>query len=898
MKIEQAQDPALPPSPAKQALPDEKPDTFIEADIVQEPLLQQLHALEEKAKHAADRAAAAEQRCAETQAANAQESFALSKANDTIASLQDKIEELEANLEMAMLDREMAEEKTESLEQEVAQLKERTEELALELELHHEQATAEEVAMPVEQAQLQRQNVRLREALAKLRDLFHETDEEQKREIGALRKELAEAGKIQTEYEGVCDAFAKAKHVAEELRAQADLAEHAEEMLEQLTEQNGALQAHNESLLAEVQDLETLRAVNDELEETHLETEMQLQRELDARQEHLGALRAEKQAHDAQLADYDATLGQFRELVTSLTRELASLRGKEPERVYAPTLDVKATKMHQRAIPSALEQLDAEQLRKQLCITRAYVPPAFWSVDYDALRSVLFYERVARLGRIICETLASGTDVQEQLLARALDDALVRECMLRHALAHAAALAQQIAAVLGSAPPDVFIAHAQDHIEMAHMEQQLREALTTLQDDRFEESSCAQTCARIVPLLESVSASLQDYETLADLAAKEAGSAALAAHDVDTLLAALGYTHQMVASLDAPSAPLAKTCDVLSSLVHTIRRAWLPAGKMRKHLSNLYSTGETIRLASVMALPGLGQLSSTLVSGAVAMANAVGGQIEDNADALFAAVQGALLNVDLDMFQKQATELASTMDALCAVTHNADNVVQIVVDTPWEARAVEMHAEMRRNTEAEEREAALNGCLQALYKDLRRRDDALDAAALKVERVKHQLDKAREMATGATDMHAKVEALEGKLREAQETVPSAVQDTAQHVVGVYDLRRALDTLRQENMYLRSSAHLEKLAQLAPLATPPPTPPPCAADVEALGPLHARTLRLATLPRVVNVAQTPEKGWRSVRTMPRGQYVQQMEDCARVAQSIEALAQRYEVIRYP
>ena len=46
------------------------------------------------------------------------------------------------------------------------------------------------------------------------------------------------------------------------------------------------------SSVAEVDELDTLRAINDELEETHLETETQLQHELAVRDETIKARRA------------------------------------------------------------------------------------------------------------------------------------------------------------------------------------------------------------------------------------------------------------------------------------------------------------------------------------------------------------------------------------------------------------------------------------------------------------------------------------------------------------------------------------------------------------------------------------------------------------------------------
>ena len=65
-----------------------------------------------------------------------------------------------------------------------------------------------------------------------------------------------------------------------ELKEQLDTFLGGEEMIEQLTERNLDLGEKVTVLETTVQDLETLRDLNEELEESHLETEKQLQFDL------------------------------------------------------------------------------------------------------------------------------------------------------------------------------------------------------------------------------------------------------------------------------------------------------------------------------------------------------------------------------------------------------------------------------------------------------------------------------------------------------------------------------------------------------------------------------------------------------------------------------------------
>ena len=64
------------------------------------------------------------------------------------------------------------------------------------------------------------------------------------------------------------------------MKAQLDDALGAEEMLIQLTERNLMLSEKIEEMRITIEDLEALKELNDELEESHIETEKALQDEI------------------------------------------------------------------------------------------------------------------------------------------------------------------------------------------------------------------------------------------------------------------------------------------------------------------------------------------------------------------------------------------------------------------------------------------------------------------------------------------------------------------------------------------------------------------------------------------------------------------------------------------
>lgn len=101
-------------------------------------------------------------------------------------------------LEMVMLDKEVAEERAENAELELQQMQEKVSSMEVELETMKEgggSAIAGEIDPAVKQSaafiQLERHNERLKEALIRLRDVSHETENEQRRRIGELERELA-----------------------------------------------------------------------------------------------------------------------------------------------------------------------------------------------------------------------------------------------------------------------------------------------------------------------------------------------------------------------------------------------------------------------------------------------------------------------------------------------------------------------------------------------------------------------------------------------------------------------------------------------------------------------------------------------------------------------------------
>ncbi len=203
----------------------------------------------------------------------------LADAQQLAQLAESRIVDTQEQLEMAMLDKEMAEERAEVAE---ADLEEAREKLAiLEVETEHlREGGSESSSLQSEVSslikflvvegggdtsvkeslvyiQLEKQNERLKEALIRLRDITQETEQDQRRRIAEMEKDVTTLDEIQcahcwllittlssthqhplAQYETTLIKLQNAETQIEDLKEQLDDALGAEDLLVQLTERN------------------------------------------------------------------------------------------------------------------------------------------------------------------------------------------------------------------------------------------------------------------------------------------------------------------------------------------------------------------------------------------------------------------------------------------------------------------------------------------------------------------------------------------------------------------------------------------------------------------------------------------------------------------------------------
>ena len=207
-----------------------------------------------------------------------------------------KEEKIELNeiLEISTLDKELAEENYESVNIELENLQERELDLQTEIEMLKnkvDQADYKGTITSVEDNsdlslqynQLEKQNERLKIALIRLRDVTTDTENAQKAKIIDLEREVKNLDVMKHEFNDMKMNLNNSENYVEELKQQLDDNLASSDLLDHLTENNLTMSEQIESMRITIEDLEALKELSDELEESHNETEKQMQ-------EHLGEL--------------------------------------------------------------------------------------------------------------------------------------------------------------------------------------------------------------------------------------------------------------------------------------------------------------------------------------------------------------------------------------------------------------------------------------------------------------------------------------------------------------------------------------------------------------------------------------------------------------------------------
>lgn len=421
-------------------------------------------------------------------------------------------------LEMATLDREMAEETAEVLKTELESLKQRTEELELEVEvLREENDELGQEMSPEEKTsagwlQMERNNERLREALLRLRDMTQQTEAELKEQIKSLEEDVQDLGNVKEQYEITKERLAQSEAGIEDLRQQLDNALGAEDMIEELTDRNMAMAEQIDELKVAVEDLESLKELNDELEINHVETEKEMQQDLDWKDNIIAEQARRAAQQEEALEDMEYTLSRFRELVTNLQTDLEDMRAShavtetESEQLNNRSrammdlnmkLQLSAAKTQVKTIDLELRRLDAQEASEHLAIVQLFLPEAFHA-DRDSVLALLRFKRVGFKANLLAgfvKERVNGT------LPVGHEDDVFAGCDMLDKLAWVSAMCDRFVNAISHCSVEQFAKFEGALYELEPVERALNNWIDGLRRDELKEKTCAAELSRTIALM-------------------------------------------------------------------------------------------------------------------------------------------------------------------------------------------------------------------------------------------------------------------------------------------------------------------------------------------------------------------------------------------------------------
>lgn len=426
--------------------------------------------------------------------------------------------EHESLLELATLDREMAEEIAEAFRTEVDGLKDKAEELELELEiLREENAEYSNGMSPEERAstgwvQMERTNERLREALLRLRDLTQESEEQLKDQVAGLEDELKDFAAVKEKHTLIQEKLTHSESVVEDLRQQLDNALGAEDIIEDLSERNMSLSEQVKELQAEIDDLESLKEVNDELEANHIQNEKELQDDLDFRDGIIAEQARRAAEQDQTMDDLEYTLSRFRELVTNLQSDLEDMRASqavtegESEKLNDRSrammdlnlkLQLSAAKAQAKTIDLEMRRLEAQEAEQHLGIVKLFLPETY-KEDQDSVLALLRFRRLTFKASLL------NSFIKERVNGQAHpghEDDILAGCDAIDKLVWVSATCERFVNNINHCSIEQFSRYQNALHELEPVERALNSWIDGLRRDDLKEQKCADELQRTIALM-------------------------------------------------------------------------------------------------------------------------------------------------------------------------------------------------------------------------------------------------------------------------------------------------------------------------------------------------------------------------------------------------------------
>jgi dynactin 1 len=724
----------------------------------------------------------------------------LKEAETRFESIENIQAEHDIVVEMATLDREMAEETAEVLKTELEALKLKLEELELEVEvLREENAELGTEMSPEEKTsqgwlQMERNNERLREALIRLRDMSQQTESELRDEIKSLEEDVRDFASMKEHYDTVKEKLAQSEAAIEDLRQQLDNALGAEDMIEELTDRNMSMNEQIEELKATIEDLEALKELNDELEINHVETEKEMQEDIDFK-DSIIAEQARRAAQQEQtMEDMEYTLSRFRELVTNLQTDLDDIRAShavtetESEQLNSRSrammdlnmkLQVSAAKTQVKTIDLELRRLDAQEASEHLAIVQLFLPEAFHA-DRDSVLALLRFKRVGFKANLIhgfVKERVNGTPPVGH------EDDLFAGCDVLEKLSWVSAMCDRFVNGISHCSVEEFAKYEGALYELEPVERALNGWIDGLRRDELKEKQCASELQRTIALMSHLAevhipfglASYADevhMRTLVMQSHLENAAAAMAAARtmVQTIIPSQGNEDELAQHFSRKT----------DAAITNTRSAKVVIGKAVRALEDLKTRSLSLMPDTIQTF----EQCETATEELAKFAREIGNDLyvllheEGRAEAFtYLEVQSSVHRTTTNLFASSESDLFSTyFNKLRMLTASLTDLATLASDlemtqeferaaAPWVLRSQELKSSKTVPVDAEEEMRRLKDDNHERARLIAMRDQTLEEQTVKIELLESRMRDAAKKNERISELEKKIE--DAKKREAE-----------------------------------------------------------------------------------------------------------------------------------
>ncbi|KAK3683926.1 dynein associated protein-domain-containing protein [Podospora appendiculata] len=716
----------------------------------------------------------------------------LKEAETRLYSVEEIQAEHESALELATLDREMAEETAEVLKAELDALKQKSEELELEVEILREENAEFTLGMSPEERssqgwlQMERSNERYREALIRLRDLSHQQEEELRDQIKGLEQDLSEFETVKEQHAVTKEKLAQSEAAVEDLREQLNDALGAEDLIESLTEQTMNQSEEIKELKAVIDDLESLKEINDELEINHVQNEKEMQEELDLKDamiiEQARQAAAQKENYD----DMEYTVSRFRELVVNLQSDLEDMRAShavtenESEQLNSRSrammdlnlkLQVSASKTQVKTIDLELQRMEAQEAEQHLEIVKLFLPDSY-QTDKDSVLALLRFKRLAFKANLLNNFIKDRVNGQPH---PGHEDDVFEGCDAIDKLTWVSAMCERFVNGISHCSLGEFAKYEGALYELEPVERALNGWIDGLRRDELKEKQCATELQRTIALMTHLGEVhiSNDLESFADdvhmralLMQSRLESAAV------SFTATKGMVQRIVPS-EAEEEELAQYfLKKAEAVVSQTRSAKVIAGKAVRALEDLKTRSLSLMPETLDAFESCEVATQELAN----MARSIGLELhrllheEGRTEPYtYAEVQSWVQNIAHTTFNSSESDLFSTyLNRLRIVTSQISDIAAVSTDltqtqefdrsaAPWILRAQELKALKTVPVDAEEELRRLKDDINDARRAIAVREESLSTAQVKIETLESRMRDANAKTSRIVDLEVQIE---------------------------------------------------------------------------------------------------------------------------------------------